>query len=133
MTDRTYRILVTGSRDWTSPDFVYEAIKDVIELEMDDNPDTKFVVVHGNARGADTHASKAVNKLRKEDRLPVTVEKHDADWTQHGKRAGFVRNAQMVELGADTCLAFIRDASAGATMAADLAESAGILTMRYKQ
>lgn len=55
---------------------------------------------------------------------------HAADWSR-GKRAGPERNARMVRMGADLLLAFILDASPGATGCAEMAERAGIPVRRY--
>lgn len=114
------RVLITGSRSWDDSVCIREALR---KAYLEIGP---FVLVSGNCpHGADALAE----TLTETAGLPI--ERHPADWGAHGKRAGFLRNAQMVSLGADVCLAFIRDGSKGATMTADLAEKAGIRTIRH--
>lgn len=112
------RILVTGSRAWNSVQIIRETLARLREAYPD------AVLVHGAARGADQIAEHVW------DAWGLPVEGWPAQWDRYGNRAGYVRNATMVRLGADVCVAFIRNGSAGATMCADLAGKAGIPTIR---
>lgn len=124
MTDRTDhhptgRVLVTGSRTWTNARVIRDALRSVWG-------DGNAVLVSGACpEGADRIAEMFWT------RWGGQVERHPADWTTHGRCAGFRRNATMVGLRADVCLAFIRDGSYGASHTARLAEEAGIPTRRH--
>lgn len=115
------RILVAGSRSWSRPWMIAQDLA----VYAAGCPKPKVVVVHGACpTGADDWADKiAVGE-------GYSVERHPADWRAHGRAAGPLRNAAMVKLGADVCLAYLKDHSAGATHTADLAEAAGIPTKR---
>lgn len=128
MTD-PYRVLVTGSRDWEKPEVVRVALDFAFCVAA--HSGRALTVVHGACpRGADAQAADYANYLISRD-LPVKAEPHPANWQLEGKRAGFIRNARMVNLGADVVLAFIRNGSRGASHAARLAEEAGIETRRW--
>lgn len=110
------RILVTGSRTWDDP----APIRAALEHWRQQLPGA--VLVHGNARGADRIAADIWHSWG------LTTEAHPADWDRFGRAAGPARNQAMVAAGAAVCLAFIRDASPGATGCAKLAEAASIRT-----
>lgn len=129
------RILVTGSREWDDEDSIESALWNAwCDLG---NPDCdRVTLVHGACpTGADSLAASIARKVG------MNVEEHPADWSQ-GRKAGPERNAAMVALGADVCLAFIGDCTSprchredrhpshGASGCADLAEHAGIPTVR---
>lgn len=119
-----FRVLVTGSRTWDDHDIVRDVLTGAVYQNL------PAVIVHGACpRGADAIASWWVRQFGRN--LDIAEERHPADWNTLGKRAGFVRNAEMVALGADVCLAFIRDGSRGASHTADLAEKAGIPVRRW--
>lgn len=115
---------MTGSREWADHATIYRALVQVM-VESEDRP----VLVHGGARGADLMASAIAR------RLGFEVEEHRAHWRPEGvynPGAGLARNQEMVKLGADVCLAFIKDYSRGATHCVTMAQQAGIYTVIYR-
>jgi len=122
------RLLVTGSRDWDDSATVENALNAAwLDLGARTFAEPgRVTLVHGDARGLDRMAASIWLRLGYGE-----VEAKPADWGGHGKRAGFVRNSEMVALGPLMCLAFIKNQSRGAAMCADLAETAGILTRRW--
>lgn len=125
------RILVTGSRDWDSVADVFRLIETQVQIG---NPDNQEVtIVHGDCpTGADNMAKQWVKIVSSFAQYPVVEEAHPASWKEFGRAAGPIRNKEMVDLGADVCLAFIRNNSKGASMTANLAEKAGIKLILVK-
>lgn len=137
-----YRILVTGSRDWNDVPLVRQAIAGTASCFPG-----HVVIVHGACpTGADLIASTWAREMGAG--LDVSEEGHPAQghptedfgpWPGAGPR----RNAHMVRLGADACLAFIGPCTSprcrrpdphpshGASHCARLAEKAGIPTRRW--
>jgi hypothetical protein len=54
------------------------------------------------------------------------VEKHPADWAEHGKKAGYIRNKAMVDTKPDLVLAFQVDSSKGTQHTIDLVKAADL-------
>ncbi|GAA4225943.1 hypothetical protein GCM10022254_09160 [Actinomadura meridiana] len=126
------RILVTGSRAWDDAATIRTALDEVYFSSTCTMPVT---VVHGDCpHGADAIVHAWAADTRRAEWV-VGEERHPADWRPGGgafdRSAGHRRNAEMVNAGADLCLAFIRDRSSGATHTADLAERAGIPVRRW--
>ena len=118
------RILITGSRDWPDPDIIARAI-----LELNDNNQLDWdtlVIVHGDCpTGADAMAEQFAQ------RYDVQTERHPADWKAFGKFAGPKRNQEMVDLGANVCLAFPMAGSRGTMHCIKAAKAAGIPVKIY--
>lgn len=114
------RILVTGSRHWQNR----EVIREALAYQWRQNPyDT---LVSGACRtGADPIAESVWRDFG------GTVERHEADWKcsdsdGYDPSAGPRRNQDMVDRGADICLAFPTRSSKGTLDCARRARAAGI-------
>lgn len=112
------RLLITGSRDWS--DFA-SIDHELTEWWWGVGRDSEAVLVSGACpTGAD-----AIGEWIWKD-FGLSVERHPADWARYGKRAGFIRNKEMIDSRPDHVVAFILDASRGASHTVRLARAAGI-------
>lgn len=119
------RLLVTGSREWDNHATLVDALTDAWMQARGD-----LTVVHGWCKtGADALADAWADRMGDQ----VVVERYRAEWEEYGKPAGFIRNAHMVDLGADRCFAFFKIGAAndGTTHCSDLAEKTGIPVTRW--
>jgi len=88
-------VLVCGGRDFSDQQYMWA----LLERE---HAKHKFArVIHGAARGADRMSG----EWACQSGIPVTT--FPADWAKHGKRAGPIRNQQMLDEGKpDLVIAF---------------------------
>lgn len=132
------RILITGSRDWTDRVAVYQTLYAYVTRHCPPDYDrhgnlidydlSDVTIVHGACpTGADVIAEDwaVVNW--------VVFERHPADWDKHGKAAGPIRNQEMVDLGADVCLAFPLPGSKGTRDCMAKARAAGIPVIEVEE
>jgi hypothetical protein len=87
-------VLCCGGRDFTDQAFVDAKLNEAREKYGD------LFIIHGGARGADTCCGLWGIK----NGLPVAVV--NANWDIHGKKAGPIRNAWMLELRPNVGIAF---------------------------
>jgi hypothetical protein len=91
------RILVAGDRHWHSDELAERVVQRIVKRYGSD-----VVIVNGGAPGVDWAFSKACRKL------VVEMEVHTADFRTLRNVAGPARNREMVQAGADLCVAFHR-------------------------
>jgi len=76
------KILITGDRNWNDDEVIEEVLKKL---------PSGSIVIHGDCKGADKisgHIAKKYNHV---------VRKYPADWDGLGKKAGVLRNQQMLD------------------------------------
>lgn len=90
-------ILVCGSRTWRN----YSKLESVLDnIRTRQSAETTVELLSGGAAGADTMAE----RYAAEHSLPMNVDR--PRWEAFGKRAGLMRNKQMVDKNPDLVVAF---------------------------
>lgn len=85
------KVLVCGGRDFNDVDKLYYTLA---PIDID-------IIISGHARGADQLGEMFAHQYN------IPVEVYPANWDIHGKRAGFIRNQQMLDEGKpDLVIAF---------------------------
>lgn len=110
------RVLVCGGRDYANYQHVWTALSRLPK---------STIIVHGAARGADSLAALAATQLMLQD------EPHPADWKQHGRSAGPIRNREMLETGIDLVIAF--PGGRGTTNMIEKAAGAGVPVVKIPE
>lgn len=105
------KVLVCGSR-------TYDRIV-VIGARLSQLP-RGSEIIHGGARGADQLAAQAAHILG------IPEKAYPADWRGKGKRAGIIRNLEMLDQKPDLVLAFWDGESTGTKHTIDEARKRGI-------
>ena len=92
-----FKVLVCGSRNWGDSNLIYRRLNELREKHG------ALIVIHGSASGADTAADCWGRDFAAE------VRRFPAEWKKHGRRAGPIRNSEMVAELPDLVLAFTHD------------------------
>ena len=86
------RILVCGGRDYANWFRVYRTLDALLWKHG------TLTVIHGGAKGADALAAGwCARRVRRETPGMIETIEERADWKAHGKAAGPIRNARMIE------------------------------------
>jgi hypothetical protein len=114
------RVLVCGGRDTTREQaaFIYSYLCE----EFNGVVNEPLTIISGMARGVDSVAAEWANDQMSSN---VILQEYPANWERYGKRAGYLRNKQMLEEGKpDLVIAF--PGGKGTAMMIKLAEEAGV-------
>lgn len=114
-------ILICGSRGFGDYAKLKDSLSFLIDVEDPVTPPTTIIV--GGSRGADALGE----RFAKEYNIPFKV--CPANWEKHGKKAGFVRNKQMINLNPDIVIAFWDGKSKGTRHTIGLAKEKKIMTI----
>lgn len=113
--NEVFRVIIAGGRDFSD----YEMLLAQMDKLLVRYKPQEIQIVCGEARGADT-----LGKRYAQER-GIQVTSFPADWERYGKRAGYLRNAEMAE-NADALVAFWDGKSRGTANMIELARQRGL-------
>ena len=87
-----FNVIICGSREFENYELLKEKCNHLLSRKLND-PNIKVVIISGCAKGADSLGEKYASEIGLE------ILKYPADWDKYGKRAGYLRNKQMAEIG----------------------------------
>lgn len=101
---------IVGSRSFGDYDLLKKEILNLYSI------DSIKCIVSGGANGADKLAEKFADEYKLEKKIFLP------DWNKYGKKAGYIRNKQIVE-SSDKLIAFWDNKSPGTKITIDLAKN----------
>ena len=85
--DSTFKVVVAGSRTFNDFQLLYDKLDILLSRKR-----SEITIISGGAKGADL-LGEAYATSRGHHCIVM-----EADWKQHGKRAGYIRNEQMADV-----------------------------------
>lgn len=121
---KEFRILVCGGRAYDDRERVYRILDKAVEGINGSGRTWNIRLIHGAAKGADSLAAKWAAERG------IDSISYPADWDTYGKRAGFIRNKQMLDEGKpNAVIAF--PGGVGTRMMVQLAKRVGVPVKEY--
>lgn len=123
--DNNFNVIICGSREFTD----YNLLKEKCDLFLSNRIEKgeNIVIISGGARGADSLAE----RYAKEKGFELKVV--PAQWDKYGKRAGYLRNNRMAEIG-NACIAFLDSTECrGTKMMVNIAREKHLLVREVKK
>lgn len=93
------KIAIVGSRGFDDYELLKEFISETVAENQDFFAEGIDTVVSGGAKGADTLGERYADEMGYQKLI------FKADWDKYGKRAGFIRNVDIID-NCDVCFAF---------------------------
>ena len=116
------KVLVCGDRHWRDWNMVYKVLDELYYAH------DGLVVIEGGARGADTMAGNWTMD-RKRRGWAVELEVYEANWAEHHRAAGPIRNKKMLVDGKPDLVVAFHDAleeSKGTKNMVEISRKAGV-------